>query len=700
MLAWAAWCGAFAVLLTVSLAGAQEPQDDKKAEQTDRIVVTATRRPSPLAEQAGNAARLEAADLTLIGADHFSEALNRFPGVNIQRGSGQEHLTSLRSPVLTAGAGAGSFLYLEDGVPLRAAGFANVNGLFEAHSEIAGAVEVIRGPGSVLYGSNAVHGLVNVITRTPAEAFETVLEGSAGSFGRYKGRAWTSGSAGAHGLLAGLSILDENGWRENAGVDQQKLTLRWDYDDGGSFSAQTILAAVNFNQETAGYIQEPDAYRNSALSRTNPNPEAFRDAKAMRLSSRLEWRLNDLVVSVTPYARWTDMDFRMHFLPSQALEENGHWSLGALATGYWTLSPDWTLIAGLDGEFTKGFLREDQERETIFSFVQGLHYDYEVQAAVAAPYARVEWRATPRLRIEGGVRVEYTDYAYDNLTGAGQFEESRFLRPADRKDDYLIVTPKLGALYDLGADQTLYARYARGARAPQTTDLYRLQIDPGLGDEVIEGLADEIIGGIEPETLDSVEAGWRGSFMGAFYDLTAFYMFKRNFFFRDADGFYVPDGKTRHVGVEALAEIPLGELFTLAAAVTYARHTYAFDRIVGTESETIRSGNDVDTAPRVQSNVRLAWHPVAAFRAEAEWVRMGEYFMDAANSVSYPGHDVVNLRLTWDAAERVQLFATVRNLTNTDYAERADFAFGNERYFPGEDRAFSGGVRVRFGATD
>ena len=58
---------------------------------------------------------------------HPAERLNSIAGVNIHRGSGQEHLTAIRSPVLTGGAGAGSFLYTLDGVPLRAAGFANVN---------------------------------------------------------------------------------------------------------------------------------------------------------------------------------------------------------------------------------------------------------------------------------------------------------------------------------------------------------------------------------------------------------------------------------------------------------------------------------------------------------------------------------------------------------------------------------------------
>ena len=105
------------------------------------------------------------------------------PGVFIHRNNGQDHLTAIRSPVLTGGAGAGSFLYLEDGVPLRAAGFANVNGLFESMSEFAGGMEVIRGPGSVLYGSNAVHGLINVLTPAPFDDAGAVISLSAGSFG-------------------------------------------------------------------------------------------------------------------------------------------------------------------------------------------------------------------------------------------------------------------------------------------------------------------------------------------------------------------------------------------------------------------------------------------------------------------------------------------------------------------------------------
>ena len=86
--------------------------------------------------------------------------------------------------MLTGGQGAGSFLVLEDGVPIRAPGFANINELYETSLDFAENVEVTRGPGSALYGSNAVHGVVNVVTPS-FSARNRSLEVEGGSFGCY-----------------------------------------------------------------------------------------------------------------------------------------------------------------------------------------------------------------------------------------------------------------------------------------------------------------------------------------------------------------------------------------------------------------------------------------------------------------------------------------------------------------------------------
>ena len=74
---------------------------------------------------------LNSEEISLIDAQHPKQVFNRIPGIWISRGSGQEHLTSIRSPVLTGPGACGSFLILEDGIPARPNGFCNVNGLFE-----------------------------------------------------------------------------------------------------------------------------------------------------------------------------------------------------------------------------------------------------------------------------------------------------------------------------------------------------------------------------------------------------------------------------------------------------------------------------------------------------------------------------------------------------------------------------------------
>lgn len=110
------------------------------------IIVTGERRAQDVETLAGNTARMSGEELARVDAHVASEALNRLPGVAIHRNNGVENLPAIRSPVLVGGQSAGSFLVLEDGVPIRAPGFGNVNDLFETSLDFADAVEVVRGP--------------------------------------------------------------------------------------------------------------------------------------------------------------------------------------------------------------------------------------------------------------------------------------------------------------------------------------------------------------------------------------------------------------------------------------------------------------------------------------------------------------------------------------------------------------------------
>ena len=137
------------------------------ADVIEELVVTSQRREQPRLLHAGNIDRLDAALMDEVRHHHMHELLSRVSGVWLSRGSGQEHLTAIRSPVLTGAGSCGAFLFLEDGIPIRPAGFCNVNGLLEANTEQAQSIEVIRGPANALYGSNALHGITNVLMPMP-----------------------------------------------------------------------------------------------------------------------------------------------------------------------------------------------------------------------------------------------------------------------------------------------------------------------------------------------------------------------------------------------------------------------------------------------------------------------------------------------------------------------------------------------------
>ena len=194
---------------------------------------------------------------------------------------------------------------------------------------------------------------------------------------------------------------------------------------------------------------------------------------------------------------------------------------------------------------------------------------------------------------------------------------------------------------------------------------------------------------LDAETLDSLESGLKGSTDTWRYEIAAYAMRKRNFIFRDANGFNISDGKTHHVGIEALLHWQATQNIGINANLSWAQHEYDFNRNVG-RGEIIRKGNEVDTAPPWLGALRLHWQAKAGRTVEAEWVYQGSYFIDAANNHRYSGHSLLNLRARMAfAASRHTLSLRLTNVLNKRYAERADFAFGNYRYFPGAGRRIS-----------
>lgn len=630
----------------------------------------------------GSLAVLDNAEIADTLADHPAEILNKLPGVNIQMNSGQEHLIAIRSPVLTGGAGQGSFLIMENGVPVRSPAFGNVNSLFEPHHEVASAIEVVRGPGSAKYGSNAVHGLVNVILPDVGAGSETVA--SYGTLGRW--RTDVTLDQGEH-WLAAVSIQKDTGWRDNTGVDQQKLTLVGDWALGG-WDTTGWLTASNLNQETAGFIQGADAYKDEDIAKSNPNPEAYRDAWSARAGARLSRELGGGTLTLTPYAHTQAMIFAQHFLPNGGVEKNGSTGGGVMARFQREVSEAVTWRVGADVDVASGWLKEIQPEPFGFfpgdaRFPQGKHYDYTVDTLTGALWGELDYVLTDDMRLLAGLRAETHEYDYSTDVAPGI--NGRFNVPADRTDNFDLLTPKLGLIWSVADATDLYANYARGERAPQASDLYRLQ-------------SLQVAGEVEEETLDSFEIGARGSALDGrlVYDVAAYWMEKENFFFRDSDGLNVPNGSTEHAGVEASAALELTTAFSVSGSASWSDQTYTFDRITSSGTETIRDGNEIDTAPEWLANVSLDWQATEAIKLSLNVDHVGEYFVDPANTTVYPGHTVLGARGAWVFAEGTEVFLIVRNLTDERYADRADLAFGNDRYFPGEPINATLGMRKKF----
>lgn len=649
----------------------------------DKITVTANRTNINVMDSGSNISWLDDDTLSLIEQQHINQTLVRIPGAWISRGNGQEHLTAIRSPVLTGAGGCGAYFIAQDGISLRAPGFCNVNQLFDSNTEQASSLEILRGPASTVYGSNAVHGVINVLTPNPLDTEQSSMSLSIGPHDYSRGMFSLSTNSAQHGFLLYGNVAKDGGYLLDSGYDQQKINLIHQYQDG-KWQIKNVLAVTNLNQQTAGFISGFEVYKDTALKRQNPNPEAFRDSQSLRVYSQINYTKNDTTsLTITPYMRWTDMQFLQHFLPWQPLEENSHTSLGVQAQ-FQKNYGDLTWLSGFDLDYTQGLLTETQGDDFSASIPAGIHYDYKVDASVTSPFAQLQWLVTQHLNLSAGVRYEHTKYDYNNRLSAGSacaigIENCRFSRPEDQIVNYDQWSYQINANYALTKTKRLYAQYSTGYRAPQTTELFRLQ-------------AGQTVAALDAENIHSAEFGLRGQTQAFFYDLTLFSMQKDHFIFQDTERQNISDGETSHRGIE-LALSYQWQHFYVSANGTFAKHQYDSNL---TLSKTNILHNEIDTAPEHMGSFQLGWRSDLGGFAELEWVHQGNYYLDPENSAEYSGHNLLNLRAGWALTERLDFSVRVSNLTDEDYAERADFGFGSYRYFVGEPRAVYATLRYRY----
>jgi outer membrane receptor protein involved in Fe transport len=626
-------------------------------------------------------------ELRELKASHPAEVLSRVAGawVNVA-GSGEGHMTSIRQPLTTAPV----YLYLEDGVPTRSTGFFNHNALYEINVPQAGRVEVLKGPGTALYGSDAIGGVINVETRVPS------LEPSAEFFAEAGGHGWNrmlaslSGSRGRNGLRFDANYTRWGGWRDETGYDRQSATLRWDHQFAGSASLKTVFAYSDIDQIDPSPLARP-VFENDA--EVNEFPIATRSIRALRFSSSLSAPLGASELTLTPFFRSNEMDI----VPSWMLSfdpvtyQTGHNSAGVVARiqrpvpqlrGSFTVGADFDYSPGFREEYRINATRE----ESIYtSYTRGdLIYDYDVTFVGTSPYVQFETRPFARLHIDAGMRYDHIAYDYDNKLDPLTTGPHR--RPADAKVSFDQFSPKLGWSYDLGQG-ALFGSYRRSFRAPSEGQLFR------------QGSAANTID-LDPIRAESFELGARAVLGSVDFEITGYDMhvyddvltFVTETNLREAQN----AGETRHRGLELAAGWNAASWLRFDASAAHAQHKYEHWQ---PRANLSYSGNEMAVAPRnlVTLRTRLAPQFLRGGFVSADYQRVGSYWEDPENTSKYEGHGLVNVRARVPVHGGVDVIVRATNVFDERYAENASFnAFEQERLTPGAPRMLYIGIQGRW----
>src|SRR3989338_3289818 len=276
-------------------AHAREPAP---AATLEEVVVPGSREATPLSATPAAIGKMDNKALEDAKATNITQAVNQIPGVHMVDLGNEQHSMSIRQPITTNAV----YQYLEDGVPIRPLGVFNHNALNEVNLTGASDIEVLKGPASSLYGSNAVGGSVNFITEAGALDPEGRIGLQASSEGYKRLDTGASDTWGDFGLrFAHYSARLRDSRRQYNDMDKDSVTLRGDYAASDRAALRLLLTHNNLDTQTPGSLNESDYRNQPAISYQT---FTYRRDETTRLSATLdrEWS-KDSLSTVTLFAR-------------------------------------------------------------------------------------------------------------------------------------------------------------------------------------------------------------------------------------------------------------------------------------------------------------------------------------------------------------------------------------------------------------
>jgi vitamin B12 transporter len=658
------WLGAVAAALTTTparadqlapggKASAPDEASSAAAEAVSQLVVTANRSATPAYQVGQSFTVLTASQIHLDQEIILTDILDRTPGIDVSRNGGPGGTTS----VFIRGADSDQTLVLIDGVKLNdptdpGAGYDFANLLTGDISR----VEILRGPQSTLYGSQAIGGVVNIITAGATRPLEGNLQFEGGSYDT----TYLSGAVGG--------AEDRYAWRLAGYNDATKGVPCFDEAFGG---------------------RRPCAYHTDGFSgrfRVDITPNLQFDERAY-----YSWSRNDFDGFDTPTGefgddnefgtteQWVDytglnlslldgrlknrLAFEYSSIDHDNQDPNQPQSSGVDTT---TTFIAHGRVTTLEYEGTYAFTDNVQavfgaqtERSTLFTFSPAFQ-PAPTRAAdtINSGYAQVSGEVLSGLTLTGGIR-------YDDQTTVGGH-----------------VTGQASAAWRLNNGNTiLRASFGQGFKAPSLFQLYSEFGNLALKPEQANGWD----AGVEQHFLDGrliVQATYFGRVTTNLIDfVSCFGITAGGCATNTSGGFYANVAKADAEGLELQADWRPTDRLEFTA-------NYTLDDVEDRSPGSPTEGYQLPRRPKNAANLGASYVWPVKLRTAVAVRYAGDSYDDAAHTVLLKSYTLVDLRFSYPLRDHVEVYARVENLADTHY--ETTFQYGTL------GRAAYGGVRLTF----
>lgn len=597
------------------------------------VVVTATSTQRTTTDAPASVTVIDREELLRRPVQDLTDVLRDVPGVTLN-GAG---LT--RRGVSIRGMPSEHTLFLLDGRRVNAAANAVQHADFDLGwmpAEAIERVEVVRGPMSSLYGSEALGGVVNVITRSASDEWRGSLTAMGGL--REDGRGGETYQVGAYagGPLAqdrlGLSLFAESKARAN--TPQATNRRLSDLEDRETVTGS---ATLSWTPDAAQRIDltilggRDDRYRNTATTGASPVYYRFADTVQRRqyaLSHRGFWSWGE--TAVRAYRSTLDRENAVTAgqTPSRpvGMQEDildGRATIDRWASHRLSVGGEWrrerledaaaSRSGRLEGERYALFVQDEWTLTSSLSLTAGARFDHHEQYGwQTSPRLYAVWSPLEGLTLKaGGGRgfkspsLKQLSPEFETIAAAGRF---RVYGNPDLK-------PEIGTSYEASAE------YRRGGWMGRV----------GVFDNDIEDLI---------ETRCTAFCGVRGREIRLYQNIA----------------------EARIRGVELAGAAPLPGGFSLRADYTYL------------DSENRETGSPLSERPEHSGHATLRWQPEETRFVQLRGEYVGEQWM-VSNSVQQPVPDyaVVSLEGGYQLQPNLWVRAGVQNLTDVRLAEESGF---------------------------